>query len=308
MRVDLKPTVHLHIAHEPSSRATTVAGGFALLGDPSNVVYYRNSAAIDVAPTLTRRPKRGRTRQVMGCTKGLHHMVSRCWLPLLTGTACVVAISTSARPTDNFYRRTSFDTVEFGGRLSIDCTLPGVEASRFAQFLTPSRVVAAAWDPRMIQALSAQNGARDSEELFRLKQEPIDFAGAMQVETTVDVAVQRVGSGLKLSSRDINCMARVGLDRPRKLDINIQLEGELRPQSGKIARMLGSFEFTTGGRLIPPLLLLPDPVLYAAATAVNAGILQYARERFVTGISKDFKAWDRQQAASSLGSNQPPRN
>lgn len=231
----------------------------------------------------------------------------RCWLLLCTGATCVAAISTSARATNTFYRRTSFDTVEFGGSLNIDSTLPGVEASRFAQFLTPSRVVAAAWDPRMIQALNAPNGELDNEELFRLRQEPVDFAGVMQLETSVDVAVQRVGTGLKLSSRDINCMATIGLDRPRKLDINIQLTGELRPQSGKVARMLGSFEFTTGGRLVPPLILLPDPVLNAAATAVNAGILQYARERFVTGISSDFAAWDRRHAASSLGSQQPSR-
>lgn len=200
------------------------------------------------------------------------------------------SIVTSTRPTRTFYRRVSFDKVEFGGSLEIDSTLSGVNSARFAEFLSPLRVVSAAWDADMVERVDSR--------IFRLKQDPLDFAGALRVETTVQVEVEQEDSGgLRLSSREIESVTRIGRDT-QKLDIDIKLDGRLIPQEGKIAVLKGSFEYTTGGKLVGPLLFLPDPVLDAAATAVNTGILNYARDRFVDGIVKDFWDWDRQQRAA----------
>lgn len=116
----------------------------------------------------------------------------------------------------------------------------------------------------------------------------------MRVETAVDVAVRQVGTGMMLASRGINCVASIGQDHPKNIDVDIRLQGALSPQDGRIARLRGTFEYTTAGRLVGPLLLIPDSVLSVAATAVNTGILQYARGRFVNGIVDAYSSWLRQ--------------
>ena len=50
--------------------------------------------------------------------------------------------------------------------------------------------------------------------------------------------------------------------------------------------------FTTSGRLVGPLLLTPDPVIRLAADLVVAGVVEYARSRFVTGVRDSLLAWD----------------
>lgn len=183
-----------------------------------------------------------------------------------------------------FFRRIGLNKVEFGGSLAIDSRLAGVSADRFVQYLTPQRVVAAAWDPKMIQKIG--------DDTFRLRQEPYRFANALQVAISVDVQVKRQGTGLTLASRDINCMAGIGSDM-QKLDLGIRLDGVLEPQREKVARLKGSFTFTTSGTLVGPLIFLPDPVLSTATAGVNLGILSYARTRFVKGIDADYRRWAR---------------
>lgn len=183
-----------------------------------------------------------------------------------------------------FFRRLAPNKVEFGGSLTIDSRLYGVRADRFAQYLTPQRVVAAAWDPKMIQALG--------DDTFRLRQDPYKFADVLQVAISVDVQVKRSGTGLTLASRDIDCVAGIGRDL-QKLDLGIQLDGSLEPQRDTIARLKGSFKFTTSGTLVGPLILLPDAVLSTATSGVNLGILAYARNRFVKGIDADYRRWAR---------------
>ena len=52
----------------------------------------------------------------------------------------------------------------------------------------PSRVLAAAWDPKLISTGAA------APDIFTLKQEPLNFAG-VKVESAVDVRATPVGSG-----------------------------------------------------------------------------------------------------------------
>ncbi|KAJ8608512.1 hypothetical protein CTAYLR_005721 [Chrysophaeum taylorii] len=221
----------------------------------------------------------------------LHEARSRrqivVWVLSFALTADALA-TTRVQPTSTFYRRTSLDTVEFGGRLNIDSTFDRVDPLAFAEFLTPVRVVGAAWDPKMVEALGDHAGS----EVFRLKQEPFDFAGVLRVATSVDVRVRQIGTGLELESRDIDCRAAIGLAPPQKVDLAIRLNGVLDPQDAPVARLRGSFDLTVSGRLFGPVLLLPDPVLKTAAIAVNTGILGYARNRFVTGIYQDFQRYD----------------
>ena len=52
--------------------------------------------------------------------------------------------------------------------------------------------------------------------------------------------------------------------------MKLELVGDLQPQrSGGVARIRGQFTYSTEGALIGPLVFLPDPVISAAAGAVN---------------------------------------
>mmetsp|Transcript_38818 Transcript_38818/g.124442 ORF Transcript_38818/g.124442 Transcript_38818/m.124442 type:complete len:221 (-) Transcript_38818:3-665(-) len=182
-----------------------------------------------------------------------------------------------------FYRRASFDRVEFGGRLAVDAALDG-SASNFSEYVTPYRLVCAAWDPRMVDSLT--------ESTFRLRQEPVDFAGVMRLSTAVTVEVRQRGTALRMKSSDIACLVSFNDERERRLDVGIDLDGTLLPQTDRNnAQLAGSFDFTVEGKLVGPLIFLPDPALSAATQLVTSGIIRYAQDRFVNGIRDDFRNW-----------------
>ena len=190
-----------------------------------------------------------------------------------------------------FFRRSQWNQVEFGGSLGVQSKIEG-PAAVFSAFLSPSAVVSAAWDPTMIEVL-------EKDRMFRLRQEPLDFAGVMRVTTTVDVEVAQKSSGLALESRDIACMVQFDKrNEPTRLDVDIKLDGVLLPQKTDDAEINGSFDFTVKGTLQGPLLLLPDPALAAATRLVSLGIIHYAQDRFVKGLKTDFYKWqqDRRRA------------
>ena len=202
------------------------------------------------------------------------------WLPVGSGMA-----------TTTTYKRVSLDFIEFGGKLSLDSVVRGSEAGRLAAFLTPKRVVSAAWKAQNVEALG---GGGEGVERFRLKQDPLDFA-ALRVTTFVDVAVTPGDrGGLTLASEGIVCKASWAGQGERQLDVRIDLGGVLEPQGaeGGPGRIRGAFDFTTSGRLVGPLLLTPDPVIRLAADLVVAGVVEYARSRFVTGVRDSLLAWD----------------
>ena len=192
-------------------------------------------------------------------------------------------------PGKTFYRRVGFDRVEFGGRLAVDSTLEASSA-QFSEYLTPKRIVSAAWDPNMVQDLE--------DGVFRLTQEPVNFAGS-ELAISVDVAVVQKGSAMKLDSKDISCVITFNR-RPQRLPVDISLDGRLLPQSSDPSRIQGSFDFTIKGKLVGPLLLLPDPALSAATGLVSLGIIRYAQNRFVNGVKSDFRLWQQQQQQQQL--------
>mmetsp|Transcript_15612 Transcript_15612/g.53273 ORF Transcript_15612/g.53273 Transcript_15612/m.53273 type:complete len:240 (+) Transcript_15612:3-722(+) len=205
--------------------------------------------------------------------------------------ACLVAPAwpLAARTTSTHFTKKS-SLIEFGGKMVMDEAILMGSSSELSDFLTPDRVIRAAWDPRNIEALPGG--------LYRLTQEPFDFV-VVKVKNFVDVAISQEEDGLiVLESRGITVFIE-GL-RPQKLDVQLSLRGSLEPpRSSAVSSLKGGFNFSAKGTLVGPLLFVPEVALRVATTAINTGIIVYARDRLLRGIKRDFAAWRVENAAAA---------
>ena len=175
--------------------------------------------------------------------------------------------------------------IEFGGRWQIDRSFDDrVSTAKATAYLSdPHHILAAAWPAENIVALGGSGDRLD----YALRQDPINFAGLVLVDCSVDVQVSPAArGGVDLRSSHIDSVATIAGGRSKPVPMDFELSGRLEPQpesaSGRGPRLLGSFEYRMSADLIGPLKLLPSSALKLAATAVNTKLA--LGDRFARGI------------------------
>lgn len=74
------------------------------------------------------------------------------------------------------------------------------------------------------------------------------------------------------------------------LGLVIEVAGQLRPSADGTG-VRGALAFSTRGHLPPPLRLLPDAVLQAAAATINDTVIQFAVQNFQAGARRQYQAY-----------------
>ena len=187
----------------------------------------------------------------------------------------------------DFFRREK--RITFGAKLLIDEIITSINAEELQLYVSnPKNVLSAAWPRKLIE--DRQNG------LYRLRQEPINFAGLVVIENAIDVKISSDESGcIHMDSKNLESIAKIGAGMSERVEIDLNLHGILNPieKFNNGARVKGDVRFEVSGDLIGPLQFAPNGVLEAAANAVNRGILEYARREFVRGIERSYRQWKR---------------
>ena len=196
---------------------------------------------------------------------------------------------------------TSFDrrgnTIDFGAELTIDEIIRSVDVAGLGAFVEdPVNLISAAWPRELIE--------RRPGGVYRLAQEPVDFAGLLRIDFSVDVAVvtekSSTGDRIMIESRGVESYATFP-DRPfgppvkQPVKVNLDLSGSLAPiataTGGRDARVQGRVQYMASGALVGPLIFAPTPVLSVATDAINRGVMDYARREFVAGVESSFRRW-----------------
>mmetsp|Transcript_29541 Transcript_29541/g.59324 ORF Transcript_29541/g.59324 Transcript_29541/m.59324 type:complete len:260 (-) Transcript_29541:170-949(-) len=185
------------------------------------------------------------------------------------------------------------NSINFGARMDVDERLRDIDPAALAVFLQdPTQIMAASWPRDRIRKLKAPGD-------FRLIQEPLDFAGLIQIDFFVDVHVDISPEGrVSLESYGIETTATVNGQR-KVVPVELKLRGGLDPVVGPSlrtptnegARLKGYVAYDSGGALLGPLIFCPDVVLRGATSAINRTILLFARRDFVNGIARNFNTW-----------------
>jgi len=185
------------------------------------------------------------------------------------------------------------NAIYFDARLEIDKRLRDTDPVGLARFLEdPKEVMAASWPKERIRALDTARGGD-----YRLFQEPINFAGLLEIDFFVDVHLEVDPRDGLVTLRSYNVETTAN-GRPVK--VNLEIEGALAPVvanggggGGQPSSLLrGHVSYKSSGELIGPLILCPDVVLRTAVAGVNKAILTFARRDFVKGIQRNFRAWE----------------
>ena len=191
-----------------------------------------------------------------------------------------------AGQTDTTFSRRG-NKITFGAQLVIDETILSVDADELQLYVSdPVNLLGAAWPKELIQ--NRPNG------VYRLKQEPLNFANLVQIDNFVDV---RIGKSepdgrIRMASTAIESFATFGPTAKERVEVDLDLQGWLEPVSkagGNNARIRGQVAFTASGNLIGPLIFAPTPVLETATAVINRGVLEYARREFIRGIEGSFR-------------------
>jgi len=185
--------------------------------------------------------------------------------------------------------------VQFGTTINLSTRLPTPDSLRHKapinQWLaSPKEVALSIWEKSMISEL------KSSPDSYRLELMTLQFV-TIQLAPTVDTRMWTEMSSsdqsplFKLQSFqfDPNIQIFPGVGIPSKdLGIEITVVGELRPnidQSG----VIGKIGFVSGGILPPPLRLLPDFVLEAAAETISQTTANFAVNNFQQGAPSRYR-------------------
>lgn len=186
---------------------------------------------------------------------------------------------------NTWYRRKSPMLIEFGAQLKVNTVLAGVNPDHLSAYLAePRNVIEASWPADRIKDLGPST--------FRLVQDQLRFA-VVDVNNSVDVEVTCSASRVDLESTNIESMVTIGNEKQRA-DVSLKLDGhvEVRPAKPSTnSQLVGAVQFSTQGKLIGPLLFLPDGPLELATGIVNRAILDYASKEFSAGIRSGFLRW-----------------
>lgn len=159
--------------------------------------------------------------------------------------------------------------------------------------LSPKEVAMSIWEPSMISELKAY------PDSYRLELMTLQFV-TIQLAPTVDTRMWTEMTPasypvFKLQSfqfdPNIQIFPGVGVSA-KDLGIEITVVGELGPnldQSG----VMGKIGFVSGGILPPPLRMLPDFVLEAAADTISQTIANFAVSNFQQGVQSRYREFIR---------------
>ena len=227
--------------------------------------------------------------------------------PRLNAAARLAANLKASTIETSFSRPQFSNKITFGAELAIDETVTSVDADELQRFVSdPANVLGAAWPEDLIE--------KRPGGVYRLKQEPLNFANLVQIDNFVDVQVFAEAEGIRMASTAIESYASFGLTVRKKVDVKLDLGGSLTPISksgAKDARIRGRVQFTASGDLIGPLIFAPTPVLEGATAVINRGVLEYARREFIKGIESSFRRWssskEKKAAAPEAAPTSPPQ-
>jgi hypothetical protein len=206
---------------------------------------------------------------------------------------------------DTSFSRPPFSNkITFGAELLIDETILSVDADELQSFVSdPANVLGAAWPKDLIE--------KRPGDIYRLKQEPLNFANLVTIDNFVDVQVfAEPKGGIRMKSTSIESFASFGPTVRERVDVNLDLGGSLTPISktgANDARIRGRVQFTASGDLIGPLIFSPTPVLEGATGVINRGVLEYARREFIKGIESSFRQWSKEKAQAPPTPAAPPQ-
>lgn len=164
------------------------------------------------------------------------------------------------------------------------------------------------WDESLMEVLP--------NSVYRLQTMPLRFV-TLELQPSVDLQMwtQRAGKNragrqlpsiFKLNSvgfeTNLRLLPGLGVISSESLGIFIEVAGDLRPsEDGK--GVTGTISFQTKGNLPPPLRLLPQSVLKAAADTINDTVVQFAVASFEKGAIGKFDEFiQRQTTVTSITS------
>jgi Protein of unknown function (DUF1997) len=189
--------------------------------------------------------------------------------------------------------------IEFGDTANLVTKLEGipqqpVRSDSIIEWLKDERGIALSiWDPK----LTSDKG----NSVYRLQTMPLQFV-TLQVRPWVDVQMKTIldktgNPVFTVQSIDFdpNIQILPGMQISAKaLGISIEVAGQLRPSAdGK--SVTGSIAFQTTGNLPPPLRILPNEVLKAAADGIDSTVANFAKANFQEGAKANFKQFLRRR-------------
>lgn len=193
-------------------------------------------------------------------------------------------------------------TIAFGAIAQLTTPLPSDDPAVVTAWLEDAPSIAQSiWDPQLTTVMG--------KNVYRLETTPLQFV-MLQIAPSVDVEMKTILSQsdskepiFTLQSIRFNPNIQSGLPGMPQIDaealgIVIETAGYLRQTTKKKEEctVSGVISFQTSGSLPPPLRILPDGVLQAAADTINQQVVQLAVRSFQQGARINFEAFARQQA------------
>lgn len=162
-------------------------------------------------------------------------------------------------------------------------TIPVTEAQVPIQHYLrqPQRLVHAIADPRLMDVLGGDR--------YRLRLNPLNLLDLYHFQPTVILSVQANSQGvIKLHSEDCTIQ---GIDYINDR-FNLNVDGKLMPVEKNAQTYLKGLAVAEVAVDIPPFLMLaPLPILEKAGEQLVKGVLGRIKQRLLSQLLKDYRAW-----------------